>query len=445
MIQLVICFLALGVTYWAGKRSLGLGLVALFFWGYFFGILRANLLATFIYFVFDAAVLGLYLSQVKRMSTDKKRLGTLRVWVAILMLWPVLLVFLPFQPLLVALVGLRGSIMFLPMALIGGSLQGSDVRKLAVGFAALNLIALVFAVAEYVLGVPRFYPLNAATQLIYGSNDVAEGFLRIPSIFANAHLYGGTMAASLPYLIGGMDDPNRRSRILVFLGIGAALVGVLMSATRLHFLSCCVLALVAIFNSGMSRKRRMIIGLSLLVAAGVTIGNARLQRFKSLSDTEYVEGRLAGSVNRGFFEILTEYPMGNGLGGGGTSIPYFLEGQVRNPIGMENEYARILGEQGIIGLLVWVAFIVFFLSRARVVFKPGPWSTTRRLVWCSCVFGLITGFVGMGMLTAIPHTAIMLLGMGWTAAPMFADTRERQLAPLRRTVLAQSYRPLPSV
>jgi hypothetical protein len=341
------------------------------------------------------------------------------------------------------MVGLRGSVLFIPLALVGGYLQASDLRGLSVGFAVLNLIALTFGLAEYVMGVQHFYPMNAATALIYGSNDVGAGFLRIPAIFANAHLYGGTMAASLPYLIGGMDDKNRKARLLVLLGIAAALLGVLLSATRLHFLACFALGVVAILNTSMSSKRRMIIALTLLAVAVVALRNERFQRFKSLSDTDSVEGRLAGSVNRGFFEILLEYPMGNGLGGGGTSIPYFLEGQVRNPIGMENEYVRILGEQGIIGLLAWAAFIVLFLSRAVAVFRPGPWSTTRRLVWCSCVFGLATGFVGMGMLTAIPHTAIMLLGIGWTMTPMLAENRERQLAPVRRPLFATALPPLP--
>ncbi len=448
MTPVILCILAFATTYWAGKRSLGWGIVSLLGWGYFFGIIRANLLATAIYFVFDAAVLGLYLSQMKLFATDKKRVGALRVWILILMVWPALLVLLPFQPLLVALVGLRGSVLFIPMALAGAYLRREDLTKIAGAFAVLNLIALTFAVAEYFLGIQRFYPINAATALIYESNDVGQGFYRIPAIFANAHLYGGTMAVSLPYLIGGWEQTtNSKARMLSLMGIAAAMVGVLMSATRMHFLACFALAVVAVVNTGMSAKRRMIISVVLLLVAAVALRNERFQRFKSLTDTDSVESRISGSVNRAFLEILFEYPMGNGLGGGGTSIPYFLEGQVRNPIGMENEYVRILGEQGIIGLMLWIAFIVWFLARARVAFAKGPWSTGRRLAWCSTLFSLSTGFLGMGMLTAIPHTAIMLLGIGWTAVPMAQEKRERQQAALRQPVPRprQTYRPVPTV
>jgi len=55
MTSIVLCALAFAVTYWAGKRSLGLSVVSLLACGYFYGILRANLLG-FSYFLFDAAL-----------------------------------------------------------------------------------------------------------------------------------------------------------------------------------------------------------------------------------------------------------------------------------------------------------------------------------------------------------------------------------------------------
>ena len=96
-------------------------------------------------------------------------------------------------------------------------------------------------------------------------------------------------------------------------------------------------------------------------------------------------------------------------------MPYFLEGQVRNPIGMENEYARILAEQGIIGLLIWLAFLVWYFARSRTVFAKGPWSTPRRLLWFSVVIGFGTAWIGIGSLTSIPGTVLLVLALGFTA------------------------------
>jgi len=444
MTALVLCILAFGVTYWAGKRSLGIGIVALLTFGYFYGIVRANLPTAASHFIFDAALLGLYLSQKWMQSGNPNRSSTLRAWLLLLMLWPALLVLMPFQPLLVSLVGLRGAIFFLPMALLGSRLRGKDVYQVSLGLAALNLVALGFAGAEYFRGIAQFYPFNAVTQIIYISGDVAGGFFRIPAIFSSAHAYGGMMVYSIPYLIGVWDQAkNPLVRLFAVLGTAAALLGVLMSATRLNFVVGAVLVLVAIWNGHMKISQRAVFALLITVLAIVAMKNERFQRFKSLSDSEAVEERISGSVNRGFFEILLEYPLGNGLGGGGTSIPYFLQGQVRNPIGMENEYARILAEQGIVGLVLWLGFIGWFLSRCKTVFAKGPWAASRRMIWGVSITGLITGMIGTGMLTAIPETAVMLLGIGFIATPMTSEAAESRRVGIGQAMLPR-YRPVPA-
>jgi hypothetical protein len=428
MITPILCILSLVTTYYATKRSLGLGLVSLMTWGYLFGILRANFLSTFAYFIFDAAVLGLYLAQMRKQASRPKNSDSLRLWAFLLLVWPVLVFFLPFQNWLISLVGLRGAVMFIPMLIVGGRLRTSDLSQLAIGFSVLNLIALAFAGGEFFLGLPRFYPYNAATALIYGSQDVGNGFYRIPAIFANAHLYGGTMVATIPFLIGLWEhSPNRKLRLFALMGVTAALLGVLMSATRLNFVAGSALILATVLGGRLKMSQRVGIVLVVLLLGIVALRNDRFQRFKSLSETENVEERLSGSVNRGFFEILLEYPMGNGLGGGGTSIPYFLEGQVRNPIGMESEYARILCEQGVIGLGLWIGFIIWFLYRRVKLGGKVPWAGSRRLVWSLSVLALVTGLIGMGMLTAVPTTALLLLGMGWAATPMAVEGDESRL------------------
>ena len=419
MTALAVCLLALVGTYWAGKRSLGQGLVVLLIFGYFYGILRANLLVVYSHFIFDAGLVGLYFSQFAGSSSEKEARGyaALRWWTAILVIWPMLMVLMPFQPLLVSLAGLRGGAFFIPILLLGGRLKEKDLVQMSYGLAVLNVIAVFFAVAEYFVGLARFYPLSPVTFLIYSSGDVAGGFFRIPAIFANAHAYGGAMVDSMPFLIGLWDHPNLRfSRPLALLGIGSALAGILLSATRQNFIMGSLMVLVMFLPKGSAKKGRARLILLVLVAAmGWTAAtHERLQRFTSLSDTDYVSNRIAGSVNRGFWEILEQYPMGNGLGGGGTSIPYFLEGQVRNPIGMENGYALILCEQGILGLLLWLAFIAWFFGSARTAFAKSPWGSTRKMAWCLAAFSLGTAWIGLGLLNSIPGTLFLFLGMGWT-------------------------------
>lgn len=432
MITIAACFLSFVSTAWFAKRSLPRGLVAMLAWGYFYGIIRANYLGGASYFIFDLSIAGLLIGRGATVFSNMPRLQALRLWTLLLIGWPCILCLLPLQDPLISLVGLRGNIFFLPLMLFGAMLGTREIATLSLGLSILNCAALGFGVAEYLLGLQKFYPINAATLIIYASNDVAGyQFHRIPAIFVNAHSYGGAMVTSLPFLVGGwmQQGTDWKRRWLLLAGIAAALFGVLMSAARVHFAIAALLALVIGLSGRVGPQRRLLI-LALLLGVGyVATQNERLGRFKSLTDTDYIGDRIHGSVNRGFFDILENYPLGNGLGGGGTSIPYFLSGRVRNPIAMESEYARILAELGMVGFLLWVAFIGWFIV-GSAAFARTPLSLSRRVAWVSCICYFVTGMIGLGMLTAIPQTASMLLAVGWVAARPLED-QSPQAAPMR--------------
>ena len=437
MIAIALCILAFGACYWAGKRSLGQGLVAVLVFGYLYGILRANLITSISHFIFDAGLIGLYLSPSWRRVSEEQKLRSkaMKFWMILLIAWPAILALLPFQPWLVSLVGLRGNTFFVPLLLLGSRLLEKDCFVLSVGIAVLDLVAFVFACGEYVLGVPRFFPFSPVTFIIYASIDAGGGFFRIPATFPTAHAFGATMVASIPYLIGlWTSAPKRFYRMLALASMGCALVGVLMSSTRVNFVLGCAMVTFFVFTAKVQTKYRVAFMMVIALVGVAGVQNVRFQRFKSLRDTDALTERIAGSVNRGFWEILSEYPMGNGLGGGGTSIPYFLQGQVRNPIGMENEYARILSEQGVIGLLLWLSFLGWALFKFRVAFAPDPRGTTRRLVWGLCMISFATAWIGTGLLTSIPGTLFLLMGLGWTTIPSarLAPAPERVRIALQR-------------
>ena len=62
MLSVGLCLLAFMFSYAAGRRSLSAGLATVFTVGYFYGILRANIPEPFSHFIFDAGVVGLYLT-----------------------------------------------------------------------------------------------------------------------------------------------------------------------------------------------------------------------------------------------------------------------------------------------------------------------------------------------------------------------------------------------
>jgi hypothetical protein len=424
MIPILLLIGVFAATYYAGRRSLVSGLCVLFSVGYVYGVVRANRMDGYSHLLFDAALLGVYLAAWQRRFSpeERVRLDELRTWLYVMIGWPVVLFLAPTQDVLVELVGLRGNVFMLPCVLIGARMRRADLLKLAQWLAVLNIGAALFAAVEYVVGIEPFFPRNAVTDLIYRSGDIA-GYTayRIPSSFANAHAFAGTMVGTLPLLAGAsMQALDRRRRLLLSAAIAASVLSVFATGARLPVVLLFAIGVVAVFSSHVKLFHKVRWILVAAVVAYVVSGDERLQRFLTLRDSSYVTERIAGSVNVGIVDVAMQYPLGNGLGGGGTSIPYFLQDRVRNVIAIENEYARILLEQGIPGLLIWLAFLGWAFTRSTN--RPGqPWFLSRRLAWTWGLGAFATGVLGTGLLTSIPATALLLLALGWIAVPETAD------------------------
>jgi hypothetical protein len=420
-VSIYLCIAAFALSYLTGRRSLAGGLAAVFGVGYAYGIVRANLPETYSHFIFDASVLGLYAAQLfhRLGPSEEYKISQLRPWLELLIAWPLLLFLIPIQDPLIQFVGLRGSIFFLPFLLFGARLKSEERYYLALWIAGLNLLAFVFAAAEFSWGLEMFFPHNKMTELIYISKDLAgHSAYRIPSTFVNPHGYGSTMAVSLPLLAGALVREQKRDWhfYLLMSSLGASMLGILMSATRTHFAVAAILVIVATFSLR-TRFGYALGWLILLCGVGWMIsGEGRLQRFMELKDTGAVAERVSASVNMTFLEAAQKYPMGNGLGGGGTSVPYFLQDRLHDPVLIENEYARIMLEQGIAGLVFWVAFIFWVLTRSDARRQPSDWQLGQRLAWwvCACYFAM--ALIGTGMLTAVPMSCSLLLCAGWVVA-----------------------------
>jgi hypothetical protein len=417
---LFLCLAAFVACFLLGRRSQLAGVGGVLVVGYLYGVVRANFLDTYAHFIFDSAVVGFYLAvmpDLVRFALGPA--GQLGQWVGLLLGWVLLMFIVPIQHPLIQLVGLRGNAFLVPFLLVGGRLTIKHMPPFTLLLAALNGMAFAFAISEYVLGVPAFFPRNPVTELIYRSNDVA-GYtaLRIPACFVTAHAHAGTMVATFPWLMGEVVQPRMRweRRVVLLGGIAAAVLGVLLTATRVGVVLLAVLILVSTL-SGKVRGGQFVVWAVLLGAIGYVVsGEARMQRFLTLQDTEQVIVRVEGSVNASFLDLLANYPMGNGLGGGGTSIPYFLQSLINNPIGMENEYSRLLLEQGFPGLALWVVFAVWLLARHDPL-SGSPWELGRRLLWWSCLGNLLLAMLGTGLMTSIPQTVLFFLAVGFLGRP----------------------------
>src|SRR5215471_14151041 len=167
MTSIAICLVCFVFTFLVARRSRAWGLGVCIGLGYMFGVLRANILDTFSFLIWDSSALGLYATYLLARPTSEELQTTrgLRLWVGILILWPVLLTLAPVQHPLIQLVGLRGNMFMLPFLLIGARLNPEERDDFACFLAALNLAALGAALAEYVFGLEMFFPLNPVTEL----------------------------------------------------------------------------------------------------------------------------------------------------------------------------------------------------------------------------------------------------------------------------------------
>lgn len=422
MISILFCIAGFAISFLAGRRSLVKGLTVTLAVGYFYGILRANLPESASHFIFDAAILGFYVSQRRLFFqfAPEIRIQGLQKWLILLTIWPAALLLAPVQDIFVELVGLRGHVFMLPFMLLGARLSEEDLNRMAISVSCLNLAAFGFALAEYFIGVDQFFPhREGVTSIIYLSKDVANYTdYRIPATFSNAHAYGGTMVLTLPLLFGAWVQ--KRSGVwrpyLLSAGLCATIIGVFMAAARTPVILLCALLLYFTFANKAGVGSRLIWVMMLAGVIWLVSSDARLQRFTSLGDGTMVANRLHGSVNEDFFKLAATYPLGNGLGGGGTSLPYFLQDRVKDRPLLENEYARIALEQGLPGLCLWILFLLWAFSQ-RVNPYPSDWRLGRRLAWIVCAMSFITAFTGSGLLTSIPYTGIMLLLLGNIIGP----------------------------
>jgi hypothetical protein len=424
ILSLVLCFVAFVASFKATRQSISTGVIATIAVGYSYGILRGNLEQPASHFIYDAAALGMFLAMLRRpiAPVERFRLRPLMPWFLFLAGWPLLLFFVPAQDALVQLVGLRGNVFFLPFLLVGTMMTSNDFSRIARAFAILNIAALVVALAEAGFGLQHFYAVERpVNDIIFRSNDVVYGgaaHYRIPASFVSSAAYASTMIATLPVLIGGLvrEVPGSRWRYLVAIAIGVTALGVFLAGSRSAVVLLMVLGIATTLPSALRYVPRgtwvaLITAVALVVAV-----TPRMQRFITLQNTNFVRGRIYGSINENFFLLAADYPLGNGLGGGGTSLPYFLRDRVINPVVLENEYARIMAEQGIPGLTLWISFIIWLMLRPPS-HPRDQWYRGKSLARLFCFISFASAPLGIGLLDTIPSTEMLLLLAGWFAAP----------------------------
>lgn len=409
--------------------------------GYVYGIARAHLSDAFIHLMFDASIAGLYAACLGTAMRARNRSGLyeLKLWTLLLVAWPTALFFLTPGDLLIQMVGWRANAFVLPCLLLGAQLDDEQLYHLGLSLAVLNICAAVVGALEFTFGLAMFFPRNEVTDIMYQSRLSDQQWwlgLRIPATFVNAHAYGGTMVMTLPFIFGAwLQKWTKMHGHLLTVAIIASLIGVFMAGARTPMIALAGLIVLVSISGSVRGGARFTWVAVMLVVAFVVAGDDRLQRFSSLQDADFLARRLGGSVNSEFFELMWQFPFGRGLAGGGTSIPYFLQDRMTAYFVLENEFARIALEQGIPGFFMWVSFMVWAVVQGQRRAVDG-WALSRRLVLFVTFAYFVFALTGIGLLTSVPQSMVLLIGLGWITvrekAPAYATLPNRA----RRAALA---------
>ena len=249
------------------------------------------------------------------------------------------------------------------------------------------------------------------------------------------------MLFSLPFLLDLLVGARVRpaDRWLAAVGVIAAAGGLLMCAARYPLIMFGMMLVVA---WGLSRFS-LTIGLvgAVLVGGGLLVAssNERFQRASSLGNTEALAVRITGSANASFLQLLLDYPGGAGMGSAvGTSIPYFLADVAPEPVGMENEFSRILVDQGWVGLGGWLAFVGWLYIRPPPARPRAPWRLGVVFMYALTLATWMTAFIGNGTLSSVPGSVLLLTQMGVLVA-----VRGRGAVPSEHTPRPRSESPRP--
>jgi hypothetical protein len=87
-------------------------------------------------------------------------------------------------------------------------------------------------------------------------------------------------------------------------------------------------------------------------------------------------------------------------------------------------------EEGIPGLLIWIAFIVWVMFRPLPK-ESNPWRLSLRLSRMYLFISFTTMVLGSGMLNAVPNTAFLLMLVGWVSLRRFAPAAQETVQPDR--------------
>ncbi len=266
----------------------------------------------------------------------------------------------------VAMIGIKVSLLYLPLVYVAAAFceRGEEVATLMRRLLIVGLVPCGFGIATFMLSLAMGY--ENTMRAIYGAaaEAVTQDFTRFDfgatlgrfnSTFTFAAQYGQfCLAMIVPAYAVAFADPTARWRLLGKIGLGVVLIAGLLSGSRSLFVFMPLLLLLTLIVD--ARLTKMFAGLLLGPVFVLTVleiaGFDVMALFTGVSHLATVYSKNVAVA--GLLDTIASTPLGTGTGMATIASRHVLpEDYVF--VAVENYYAKVVVELGVMGLLALLA------------------------------------------------------------------------------------------
>lgn len=296
-------------------------------------------------------------------------------------------------------------------------------------WAVFSLLATLKAIMQVKFG------LDAGEQgwLAEGNykTHVLFGKLRAFSFLSDAGQFGANQAYSaVVLLVAAGAIKNWRSKIFFYLVGLMAIYGMVISGTR-GALSVPITGLGLYF---FLRKNVAVVSMGLVFLFGLiyffkftTIGqgNADIRRMRTAFDPNDASLQVRLNNQRILKSYMASRPFGGGIGHGGVKAQRFLPNAYLSQIPTDSWYVLIWVEQGIVGLVLHIAILLYILIKSsyKIMFKiKDPELKLLMSGLAAGMFGIMVASYGNAVLGQMPTNVLIYISF---ALLLNTDTIEK--------------------
>jgi hypothetical protein len=270
-----------------------------------------------------------------------------------------------------------------------------------------------------------FFGLDAAENAWLESGakitHVLFGKLRIFSFYSDAGQFGAAQAhTAVVALVLALGKQSRKKRIFFLITAALSIYGMLLSGTR-GALFVVVTGIAVYFL--LSNNIRIILPGAVIGAlffcmlkfTSIGQGNDQIRRMRTALDPNDASLLVRIENQKKLSEYLVSRPMGGGIGSAGSWGQRFSPDTFLANMPLDSWYVKIWVESGVVGLVIYIALILFILAdRFIYIFRMKDLRVRQKMAALYAgVFGICFASYGNQIFGQLPTGNVMYLSIAF--------------------------------